>query len=187
MVTMSTPRAAPDTGRTLLDFIALGLLVDGPKHGYGLYGDYTDSFRTIWRAGRSKFYATLAGLLEEGYLNATTELQEKRPPRKVYHLTQTGEDILRAWLYEPASHPRDVRVVVPVKLRLLEMLGWPDIHRLLDAQIEKCQARLTREVERANEARVQEADLSGALIFDLRCRQLEAMIDWLAYCKTQCG
>ena len=173
---MTARRTATDS---LLPHIALGLLDAGPRHGYGLYQDFAEAFGSLWRAGRSKFYATLADLQAAGHLTAEMEPQPNSPPRKVYALTDSGRTALQAWLAEPAPTPRALRVVIPVKLRLYDLLGWPGVGALLDAQTRVCADRLAR--ERAQAAGDDPVD---ALVSDLRQRQLTALIEWLAACRT---
>lgn len=170
----------------LLDHIALGLLMTEPKHGYALYEDFVEMFGPVWQAGRSKFYATLAALHEQaGYLGAELEPQESRPPRKVYHLTEAGRHAFARWLSEPVPHPRDVRVVIPVKLRFFEALDLSGAERLLDAQIAICEARLGIEARRPVEAETAGEDFFYELLYEFRRRQLLGMIDWLRYCKQR--
>lgn len=169
----------------LLAYIALGLLVPEPKHGYALYRDFVEVFGPVWQAGRSKFYATLAELHENaGHLDAELEPQENRPPRKVYRITQAGRAAFERWLLEPVAQPREVRTVVPVKLRFFEMLGLAGAEDLLDAQIDVCQARLDREARRAS-SREEEDDFFYDLLYEFRRSQLAGMINWLHTCRVR--
>lgn len=170
----------------LLEYIALGLLMVEPKHGYALYQDFEEAFGPVWQAGRSKFYATLADLHEDaGYLDAEMEPQKKRPPRKVYGLTPEGQAAFEQWLLEPTIQPREVRVIIPVKLRFFEMLSLPGAEALLDAQIAVCQSRLDVEAQRSDELEAQDDDFFYELLYQFRRRQLLGMIDWLRYCKRR--
>jgi DNA-binding PadR family transcriptional regulator len=193
---MASRRSATDH---LLEYIALGLLINGPNHGYDLHQELESTFGTVWQAGRSKLYATLAKLEARGDLMVTREPQADRPPRKVYALTDAGRKRFEQWLIEPTTQPREVRTVIPVKLRFFEMLERHDADALLDAQIAICTARIERERKRwaAEAGDVEEQSSSQAeppvlhddlfydLIFEFRRRQLLGMIDWLKYCKTR--
>lgn len=174
---MTARRTATDS---LLPHIALGLLDAGPRHGYGLYQDFVEAFGSLWRAGRSKFYATLADLQAAGHLTAEMEPQPNSPPRKVYALTDSGRAALRVWLAEPAPTPRALRVVIPVKLRLYDLLGWPGVEGLLAAQTAVCMQRLALEDDRAAAG-----DPVTELVIDLRRRQLVALIEWLGACRAR--
>lgn len=182
-MTTHTPDTATDD---LLEYIALGLLMVEPKHGYALYQDFEEAFAPVWQAGRSKFYATLASLHEDaGYLDAEMEPQKKRPPRKVYGLTAAGREAFERWLLEPTSQPREVRVVIPVKLRFFEMLSKPGAQALLDAQIEVCEVRLDVEAQRSDDPEMQDDDFFYELLYEFRRSQLLGMIDWLHICKRR--
>jgi DNA-binding PadR family transcriptional regulator len=180
---MSKSPLATDTSLTPslpLDYIALGLLATSPKHGYELYQDFVDEFGSIWKAGRSKFYAVLSALEECGYLSMTFEPQSNRPPRKVYQVTETGYAALLDWLYRPVTPLRRVRVELLAKLRLLDLLGLSDVGRLLDAQAAACQAQL----ERLAEAEHAEHDRLDHLVFQFRRCQIQAMLEWLEVCRA---
>ncbi|HPV08286.1 MAG TPA: PadR family transcriptional regulator [Aggregatilineales bacterium] len=182
MMAAALPDSATDD---LLAYIALGLLMPEPRHGYALYQDFVEMFGPVWQAGRSKFYATLADLHEKaGLLDAEMAPQENRPPRKVYHITEAGRDAFERWLLEPVAQPREVRTAIPVKLRFFEMLGLPGAEALLDAQIAVCQARLDREMRRASN-RAGENDFFYELLYEFRRSQLAGMIDWLHTCRAR--
>lgn len=194
-------RTASITSATdqLLEHIALGLLLEGPNHGYELFHEFEATFGAVWQAGRSKLYATLAGLEAQGDLSVTHEPQSDRPPRKVYELTAAGRERFEQWLTEPVVQPREIRTVIPVKLRFYEILGRSDAEVLLDAQIGVCVERIDRERKRRAAAAgdveeqtssqaelpVLHDDLFYDLLYDFRRRQLAAMIDWLTYCKSR--
>ncbi len=160
-----------------LEYAALGLLVQGPQHGYALYQAFEHEFGSIWKAGQTKFYVTLNGLLDDDMLEASTELQEGRPARKVYALTGAGRDAFEAWLREPVASPQAARVELLAKLRFFDLLDLPGA----DAFIER-QVSLLRGMVAEWEA---EADHDGdagrfhTLITDYRIRQAAFIADWL--------
>ena len=166
-----------------LDKAALGLLVVSPKHGYELYRDFVEAFGLIWRAGRSKFYATLSALQGDGCLDVTTEPQEDRPPRKVYQLTDAGRDVFTHWLYQPVRPLRSVRVELLAKLRFFDILGLPDADRLIDAQIATCQAELDHLSQQRSRRLETGEDLFCELVYDFRQRQTRFIVEWLDTCK----
>ena len=167
-----------------LDRVVLGLLMGGPKHGYELYQDFVAAFGPIWKAGRSKLYAVLSDLNAENYLGVTTQPQDDRPPRKIYHLTEAGRQAFLDWVYEPVRPMRSIRVEFLAKLRFFYLLNLQDAYRLLDAQIVICQSELDRIVGQYSE------DYPGDdpfydLLSDFRQRQIALIIDWLDACKQQ--
>jgi DNA-binding PadR family transcriptional regulator len=168
-----------------LQQVALGLLVSEPKHGYELYQDFVEAFGPIWRAGRSKFYGVLAALYEAGYLQCSTELQEDRPPRKVYQITDAGRNTFMNWLYQPVTPMRAVRVELIAKLRFIDLMGLPDAERLIDAQLEVCQSTLDDWNRQTSESQAGHGDPFFELVYDFRRMQAELIIEWLNHCKTR--
>lgn len=168
-----------------LENLALGLLVAGPRHGYRLYQDYERYFLPIWKVGRSDFYAALASLHKAGNLDVQVEPQPDRPPRKIYHLTETGQARFEEWLYRPVTPARAVRVEMLAKLRFIVLLRPPDAAHIFDAQIEACRDII---------AQVDEAEAAGAhddpvleLVHDFRRRQAGFIIEWLLACRDRLG
>ncbi|MBX2997031.1 MAG: PadR family transcriptional regulator [Caldilineaceae bacterium] len=166
-----------------LEHLALGLLVEGPKHGYQLYQEYEELFRAIWKVGRSKFYAALASLHTAGYLDAVTEPQEDRPPRKIYQLTQSGHERFLKWLYQPVTPMRAIRVEFLAKLRFFTLLALPNPEQLIDAQIEVCQRTLAQWAT-ASAADAHE-DLFTELVHEFRQKQILWILDWLHNCRVR--
>src|SRR5262245_7706992 len=101
-----------------LEYALLGFLRQQPRHGYEIYQQLSDpnGLWLTWRMKQSQLYALLAKLEEEGFIEATLQLQESRPPRKVFQLTETGDAAFLAWVNSPVAHPRQMRLEFLVKL-----------------------------------------------------------------------
>lgn len=167
-----------------LEQLALGLLMRGPAHGYELYRAYEAEFLPIWKVGRSKFYAALASLSEAGYLTVETELQEERPPRKIYQLTQAGQQRFDVWLHQPVTPVRAIRVEFLAKLRFIEQLQLVDADQIIDGQIAACQAAVD-ELARHSTDTDDESDPVLDLVHDFRRRQAMFIIEWLEVCRAR--
>jgi PadR family transcriptional regulator AphA len=157
-----------------LECVALGLLMNGPRHAYKLYQDFAGEFNLIWSAGQAKFYVALADLEKKGYVNSTAQPQEGRPNRKVYHLTGSGRALFLDWLHQPVPSMRAIRVELIAKLRLFDLLNLPGADQLVDRQIDILNAMLAEWGERAGDS----TPFPG-LIHDFRTRQAHFVIDWL--------
>jgi DNA-binding PadR family transcriptional regulator len=163
-----------------LENIVLGLLIAGPKHGYGLYREFTRSFARIWKAGQAKFYAALSAAEENGYLEAMSEPQENRPPRKVLHLTEAGRDVFFEWLHQPVLSMQAMRVEFMAKLRFFDLLGLPGSGELIDEQISVLEEMLAEWEHHAHSR-----SSFDALVEDFRTRQAHFMIEWLSAARQQ--
>lgn len=110
------------------EYLFLGLLAEGPGHGYGLYRAFRESLAPLWRVSESQMYATLNRLAAKGWIaeepGADDAAQEAgpargaapgaaagRPSRQVLSLTPAGREAFELWLERPsAPSPRSLRM-----------------------------------------------------------------------------
>lgn len=168
-----------------IEHALLGFLRQEPKHGYAIHQQLCDanSIGSVWRLPLSQLYALLGKLENAGYLTTTTEPQENKPPRKLFHLTDQGEAAFLTWVQEPVYHGRSLRLEFLVKLYFARREGAGMATSLLAAQREKCQewlvteqAMLDREIAGGREY--------GRLVHQFRLGQIQAMLTWLAQCEA---
>jgi len=169
-------------------------------HGYEFHRYFTDPsvLGQVWYLGLSQMYKLLKELEGQGYLEVTVEQQENYPARKVYHITPPGRAAFLQWMEKPVSSTRLIRVEFLAKLFLAQLLGSEMIERVIDTQLEACQAQLTRLLDaetqrgggRGREWRVENGEgrrVSGEgfehLVLRFRRGQIEAIIDWLKCCR----
>src|SRR6185312_9902316 len=123
--------AAPPARHALL-----GLLIEGPRHGYDLiraFAPGTPLGSTI-HLGASHVYALLARLERDGLVVGEEQQQVMHPPRRVFQITEEGRaDVLR-WLEEPVTRPREVLLDFPLKLYLAQRLDPNQAGVLVDKQ-----------------------------------------------------
>jgi PadR family transcriptional regulator AphA len=177
------------------EYALLGLLWDGPRHGYELHRAFaTDQeLGAICRLEQSQLYAFLKKLEHLSYLESTLEPQEGRPPRRVVGLTSAGRHIFRQWIEAPVPRPREVRLLFLLKLYFARAFGTETILTLITRQIEACQAFLKKLQDGPPaESRGSAETASGAALQDFRVivhqariRQIEATIGWLAELQGQ--
>lgn len=117
---MRRPVDAADPARHAL----LGLLLEGPRHGYDLARAFAPgtALGSVVHLGASHLYALLARLERDGLLRGRREEGGPRPARRMYHLTETGRATVQDWLDDPVGRPRDVLVDFPLKLYLAQRL-----------------------------------------------------------------
>ena len=184
------------------EWALLGLLTQKPMHGYELHRYFTDpsALGQVWYLGLSQMYKLLKELESQGYLEVTVEEQESYPARKVYHLTPSGRAAFLRWMEKPVSSTRLIRVEFLAKLFLAQLLGSEMIERVIGTQLEACQAQLARLQEKieigdwrldigdGRRACPEPSRRAGGegfeyLIFCFRRGQIQAIIDWLKYCR----
>jgi PadR family transcriptional regulator AphA len=177
------------------EYALLGLLWDGPRHGYELHRAFAadQELGTICRLEQSQLYAFLKKLEHLGYLEGTLEPQEGRPPRRMLGLTRAGRQVFRQWVEAPAPRPREVRLLFLLKLYFARAFGPAAVLTLITRQIEACQVflqKLQGAPEGAADASAQaspEARFQNfrALVHHGRVWQIEATIGWLMELRDQ--
>jgi PadR family transcriptional regulator, regulatory protein AphA len=84
----------------------LGFLRDQSQTGYDLKTQCFDqSVAHFWPADQAQIYRTLDKLMEQGFIEGRLEIQEERPNRKVYYLTEDGRGELERWLRTEQALP----------------------------------------------------------------------------------
>lgn len=76
--------------RTDLESMILAALVDGPSHGYGIVRSIRTRSEGVLKLGEGQLYPILHRLEEDELVRGEWEIQEGKPPRKVYALTEAG-------------------------------------------------------------------------------------------------
>jgi PadR family transcriptional regulator AphA len=94
---------------SLTEYALLGLLTFGPASGYELDRLAARSIDYFWRPAKSKIYAVLPRLVEQGLAEGRHQEQQGRPDKQVYSLTDAGRRALRDWLDEEEPPPTVVR------------------------------------------------------------------------------
>jgi DNA-binding PadR family transcriptional regulator len=73
------------------ELILLGLLKEGPKHGYELKRIVDEKISTFAPISAGSIYYTLKGLAKNGLVSMTRKRKGKYPEKEVYRLTRKGE------------------------------------------------------------------------------------------------
>ncbi len=116
----------------------LGLLTYRPMTGYELKQFFDSSVQHFWNAELSQIYPTLKQLEEHGHVDKHVEVQQNRPNRKVYRITERGREEFRRWVREP-SPPADLRDPFLIKIFFGTEVPLEDVLILLRRQMEEQQ------------------------------------------------
>jgi DNA-binding PadR family transcriptional regulator len=81
--------------------VLLGVLADGPAHGYDLKREHDSRFPGAKPLAYGQVYATLSRLERDGLVEVVQTSQDGGPERTTYALTSSGQQSLAAWLDEP--------------------------------------------------------------------------------------
>jgi DNA-binding PadR family transcriptional regulator len=133
----STVRAVePSDDLTPSELCILALLVEGPRHGWGLSTvlAHDGEIGGIWSVARPLVYTGLRRLDGDGYIKMSgLERGERGPHRVIYQVTAKGRKAVLRWLAEPVEHIREIRSLFLLKVVLGQRLGL-DVEPLLVKQ-----------------------------------------------------
>lgn len=93
----------------------LSALVEKTCSGYDLAKRFDGSVGFFWRATHQQIYRELTKLEQEGFVSVEKVVQESRPDKKLYVVTEKGQQFLTDWIAKPAK-------IAPVKDELLVKL-----------------------------------------------------------------
>jgi PadR family transcriptional regulator AphA len=113
----------------------LCLVREKPRHGFAIARilDHEGSMGRVWRVPKPVIYRALQRLEQLELVRTTEQPSTQGPVRSLVDATAAGREEAAAWLARPASHNRDVRSELLVKLALLHRAG-AEAQPLLDAQ-----------------------------------------------------
>jgi PadR family transcriptional regulator AphA len=160
------------------DYALLGLLMVGPRHGYELAPHFAPAgdLGLVCTLRLPRLYALLHALEELGLVICEGSVISGGPPRKVFHLTDSGRETFRRWVEQPIRRLRQIRQDFLLKLYFSRTLPGHDTARLIDGQIAACRAVAE---ELADTASAEPADSFAALVLHSRQVTADATIAWL--------
>ena len=161
----------------------LGLLRREPRHGYELAREFAPDtpLGEVVHLEMSMLYALLKKLERDGLVRSATQMQGSRPPRKVFELTEAGNDALDRWLAEPVERTRDLRLEFLLKLYIARDAD-PELARTLIAgQYDICARHVTSLQVQIDT----EPDSFRRLVLEMRMAQNVALLEWLAKARSE--
>ncbi len=110
----------------------LGFLSWKPFTGYELKKLFADSSSFYWSGNSNQIYGCLIQLHKEGAVTSEIQLQERYPARKVYAITESGREKLRAWLLAQPELP-EIKDHFHIQLSWSEPLSQTEVDGLFAA------------------------------------------------------
>jgi PadR family transcriptional regulator AphA len=138
----ATRATGADSQLSLTEYAVLGLLSFGPASGYELHPLAGRSLDYFWRPAKSKIYAALPRLAEQGFARVRAFEQVGRPDKHVYTLTVAGRRTLRRWLNDEALPAMVVRNGLLLKLFFGDEAEEGNVRRALEEARERATAQL---------------------------------------------
>ncbi len=174
----------------------LGLLANGPRHGYELKTAYEDELVPGADLNVGQVYKSLDRLGRDGMVSHALVRQDVRPDKKVYEITRAGRKELKGWLGRPSETAIDRRDETFLKLVIARRLEGSDPLRVIESERRACMARLHEiigaksSVRRPDETSPTGVPAKGiaeatAMLLDLSALRLEANLKWLDHCEER--
>jgi len=86
-----------------LKYGLLGLINLIPMTGYELDKEFKDSLKYIWQATSSQIYSELDNMEQKGWLASERVVQDEKPNKRVYSITEKGKAELMDWMSTPKA------------------------------------------------------------------------------------
>ena len=122
--------------------LCLGVLSMGDASGYEIKKVFEQAFSHFYVAGFGSIYPALAELTREGHVTCSDIEQDKRPAKKVYHLTESGLEAFRAALADTYPSHR-VRSDFMVLLVFAHLLSPAQLSTVLEQRLADIEANLS--------------------------------------------
>lgn len=121
--------------------LCLGVLSLGEASGYEIKKFFEDGFSHFYVAGFGSIYPALAELTREGHVTCSDIAQERRPAKKVYHITPSGLAQFRREL--ALTHPvHRVRSDFLLQMIFASFLPLNRLDEVLSLRVEDIRAEL---------------------------------------------
>lgn len=151
----------------------LGLLEEGPRHGYDLKHSYDRLFAQGRPLKFGQVYSTLSRLERDGLVEEVSAERGNGPDRKLYSITEHGVTDLDEWLRRPEPAEPYVRSTLFGKV-VLALLSGRAADRFLQMQRSEHESRM-RDLTRIKT----EADFQKVVLIDYALLHLEADLKWI--------
>lgn len=161
----------------------LGLLANGPLHGYELKASFETRLLPESPLNYGQVYASLDRLERDGLVEHEVVVQEEKPDKKVFRITPRGREELDRWLDAPSPPSVEVRNETFLKLAVARVVEGADPRRVVSEERRACFRRLREVTEARVAARTGDSSAAAYLLLELAALRLEAFATWLDRCE----
>ena len=117
------------------ELILLGLLKEGPRHGYELKRIVDEKISTFAPISAGSIYYTLKGLAKDSLVSASREKKSKYPEKEVYRITKKGERKFKELLKETCFNIKRLYRSMDIVLYFMNYLKPEEVIRGLRNRI----------------------------------------------------
>lgn len=171
-----------------IKYAMLGILAEKDLHGYELKSIFDAKVGYFWSLNFGQIYSTLDRLEKEDLVAHDRQVQDRRPDRKIYHITPKGREELEAWLSTPVNKVRALRDEFFIKLVFMDKKDQAPVLDLIEKQKAlylKQMSLLTRQKMTLKKNKTNPDTLISELLMDASLSHAEADIKWLTLCEMK--
>lgn len=163
--------------------LLLGILRAQSQHGYQVNEFIERNLSRVTDMKKATAYAILDRLSQGGYVSVQSEQAGNRPPRKVYTITLSGEDLFLQLLRENLCSFDSSAIAGDIGLMFLDELPRDDALSCLEKRLDK----LDQQIAIYEQAPPHGHGLGVDLALDHVLHLLRADRDWLARAIERLG
>jgi len=166
------------SGLTPAEYAILGLVYQRPVHGYQIAQEMApdSGLGLICPLRRSNVYFLLGNLERRGLIEVEQRRDDAYPPKTVLKVTAAGRRAFEAWIWQPVSRLREVRLDFLLKAYFLRDSAPESVRRLLEGQVEFCRRYLGEWQALADGAAPESFD---RLVIQAKLAAAQGTLDWL--------
>jgi DNA-binding PadR family transcriptional regulator len=164
-----------------VEVVVLGLLDEGPVHGYDLLERFRDRSMGFWvEIGKASVYQTLQRLERGGFVAGRAQKGPEGPDRRVFRITAAGRRRLREAAAELAKEVTPLEEGAGAALGVANALPPAGARAIVDARERALGDRLERiSAERARRVSGHgQADAISEAMLDRQQALAEAELEW---------
>lgn len=122
----------------------MAALLEGEASGYDLAKGFESSVANFWMATAQQIYRELERMESEGLVAARFVLQERRPNKRLYSLTEAGYAAVHAYTAEPPAKPSAIRDELLVKVQSVDVGDLMAVRASIARRMELAAAKVAR-------------------------------------------
>lgn len=125
-----------------LKYALLGLISRTPITGYDLAKEFDKELDNFWHAEHSQIYPELKKLTQEGLITFTVTIQGEKLEKKVYTITEAGQQELLNWLRQDEPLQPTPKDIFRLRMYFADKLTSRELLNLIAAQRSQHQVKL---------------------------------------------
>ncbi|MGB2897544.1 MAG: PadR family transcriptional regulator [Anaerolineales bacterium] len=167
-----------------MKYLFLSLLSKEPTHGYDLLQQYETLFSSVLSPlNAGQIYTTLSRLERDGLVQKHAVVQEGKPDKRIYELTEQGHQVLLDWFAEPLTNPR-IKDNFYMKLMSARISGLADTQHLIVGQRQQYLQSMHDLNNMAIGADISR-DPTKLMLIQGAILHLKADLEWLDLCEDE--